>query len=74
MELNIFDFVLPKELIAQKPMNPRDASRLLHIAANGELMHYSFSGSHGHGLKSLLRKGDVIVFNDTKVIPARLQG
>ena len=70
MKLSDFDFSLPPELIAQVPVEPRDASRLLHVPA-GEL---PFGDKLFCDLPSLLREGDVLVFNNTKVIPARLTG
>jgi S-adenosylmethionine:tRNA ribosyltransferase-isomerase len=67
MRVDQFDFVLPKELIAARPCEPRDAARLLLV---GE----ELADRHVVDLLSLLRAGDVMVFNDTKVIPARLHG
>jgi len=65
-----FDYELPKELIAQHPMEPRDHSRLLVVdKATGELEH-----KHFYDLVDYLRPGDLLVFNDTRVIPARLHG
>lgn len=61
---------LPKELIAQNPSEDRTDCRLLHIdRATGELSHEKFTD-----LKKYLRKGDLLVFNNSIVIPARLQG
>jgi S-adenosylmethionine:tRNA ribosyltransferase-isomerase len=62
-----FDFALPQELIAQEPLNPRDSGRLLHITDN-------ITDKKIIDLPSLLNPGDIIVFNDTKVIPSRLTG
>ncbi len=63
-----FDFDLPRERIATRPARPRDASRLLEVRGDGY-------GEHGFGaLPDLLNPGDLLVFNDTKVIPARLKG
>jgi S-adenosylmethionine:tRNA ribosyltransferase-isomerase len=69
--VNIFDFdyALPEELIAQEPVTPRDASRLLVLPSAGEVAHRRFAE-----LPGLLEPGDLLVFNDTKVIPARLVG
>lgn len=67
MQLSDFDYSLPEELIAQMPVSPRDASRLLAVAASGAVTDSSI-----RQLPELLREGDVMVFNDTKVIPARL--
>jgi S-adenosylmethionine:tRNA ribosyltransferase-isomerase len=64
-----FDFDLPRERIAQQPCEPRDAARLLSIPASGE-----FEDRQVGDLPALLRRGDLLVFNDTKVIPARLVG
>jgi S-adenosylmethionine:tRNA ribosyltransferase-isomerase len=67
--LDDFDFPLPRELIADHPCEPREAARLLHIPASG-----AFTDRHIADLPELLRAGDLIVCNDTKVIPARLVG
>jgi S-adenosylmethionine:tRNA ribosyltransferase-isomerase len=64
-----FDFDLPRERIAQQPCEPRDAARLLFIPAAG-----GFEDRQVRDLPALLRRGDLLVFNDTKVIPARLVG
>ncbi len=69
MKIDIFDFDLPKELIADKPTCPRDASRLLDLSDENKI-----TDRHFYDLPDLLQKGDVLVFNDTKVIPARLYG
>ena len=69
MRLEDFDFELPRRLIADRPCEPRDAARLLLIPALGELQDRRISD-----LPALLRPGDLLVFNDTKVIPARLVG
>lgn len=70
MHTDDFDFQLPPELIAQAPLPERDASRLLHVRRpSGALQHRAF-----RDLPSLLRRGDVLVFNDSRVIPARLLG
>jgi S-adenosylmethionine:tRNA ribosyltransferase-isomerase len=68
MDVDLFDFELPKELIAQHPAEPRGSARLLHVApsALGDRMVTD--------LPVLLRAGDMLVFNDTRVIPARLMG
>ena len=68
MRVDLFDFELPQDLIAQRPVVPRDAARLLDVAADG--LH----DRTVRELPSLLKKGDLLVFNDTKVIPARLLG
>lgn len=65
-----FDYELPQELIAQHPMEPRDHSRLLVVdKKTGEIEH-----KHFYDLVDYLKPGDVLVFNDTRVIPARLHG
>lgn len=65
-----FDYDLPQELIAQHPMEPRDHSRLLVVdKKTGEIEH-----NHFYDLVNYLKPGDVLVFNDTRVIPARLHG
>lgn len=70
MLLSEFDYHLPEELIAQKPCEPRDHSRLMVVdrAAN------HISHRHFYDLKEYLKAGDALIFNDTKVIPARLIG
>lgn len=68
MRLSDFDFELPDDLIALRPVKPRPASRLL-VAQQGDL-----TDSHVHDLDQWLRPGDMLVFNDTKVIAARLFG
>lgn len=69
MKKSDFYFDLPEELIAQHPAIERDGSRLLHLAANGESHDLVF-----RDIKKLLHRGDVLVLNDTKVLPARLIG
>ena len=65
-----FDYDLPQELIAQHPMEPRDHSRLLVVdKQTGEIEQ-----KHVYDLVHDLKPGDVLVFNDTRVIPARLHG
>ncbi|MBV9468993.1 MAG: tRNA preQ1(34) S-adenosylmethionine ribosyltransferase-isomerase QueA, partial [Abitibacteriaceae bacterium] len=64
------DYHLPPELIAQQPAEPRDHSRLMHLQrATGALQHLRFDA-----LPDLLRVGDLLVFNDTRVLRARLHG
>ena len=67
-KLSDFDYFLPADLIAQSPLNPRDKARLLHISNNGLNEHLICH------LPSILRKGDLLIANDTKVIPAQLHG
>jgi S-adenosylmethionine:tRNA ribosyltransferase-isomerase len=64
-----FDYVLPTDLIAQFPQNIRSASRLLHVDHNGQYADRSFVE-----LTELLKPNDLLVFNDTRVIKARLYG
>jgi S-adenosylmethionine:tRNA ribosyltransferase-isomerase len=68
MRVDLFDFDLPDDLIAQRPASPRDSARLLDVASDG--LHDRLV----RDLPGLLRRGDLLVFNDTKVIPARLKG
>ncbi|MFW6077372.1 MAG: S-adenosylmethionine:tRNA ribosyltransferase-isomerase, partial [Hyphomicrobiales bacterium] len=71
MRVDLFDFELPEERIALRPASPRDAARLLVVRPGGT------PDLEDHGVRDLpglLGPGDVMVFNDTKVIPARLDG
>lgn len=70
MLLSDFDYNLPEELIAQTPCRQRDHSRLMILNRKDK----SISHKHFYDLKQYLKKGDTLVFNDTKVIPARLIG
>lgn len=68
MQTSDFDYHLPPESIAQTPVEPRDAARLMVVdRATGQLTH-----SHFYDLPRWLRAGDVLVFNNTRVIPARV--
>lgn len=70
MKVTDFDYELPKELIAQHPMEPRDHSRLLVLdKKTGAIEH-----RHFYDLPEYLQPGDLLVFNDTRVIPARIYG
>ncbi|GLV21500.1 S-adenosylmethionine:tRNA ribosyltransferase-isomerase [Sphingobium sp. TomMM35A] len=69
MRVDLFDFELPAESIALRPASPRDAARLLLVDGDNPLEDRTV-----RDLPSLLRPGDVLVFNDTKVIPAQLEG
>jgi S-adenosylmethionine:tRNA ribosyltransferase-isomerase len=70
MHTSDFDYHLPPELIAQTPLEPRDSSRLLLLdRATGRTQHRRF-----HDLPDFVRPGDVMVFNQSRVIPARLYG
>ena len=64
-----FDYPLPSERIAQTPAEPRDASRLLHLTGTGAVEDHAF-----RDLPRLLRRGDLLVVNDTRVRAARLRG
>ncbi|MGB7416479.1 MAG: tRNA preQ1(34) S-adenosylmethionine ribosyltransferase-isomerase QueA [Thermosynechococcaceae cyanobacterium] len=66
--LSAYDYVLPETLIAQSPRVPRDHSRLLVIGSNTHRHHYFYE------LPQFLRPGDLLVLNNTRVIPARLLG
>jgi len=68
MRLSDFDFDLPPDRIALHPMEPREAAKLLHVQTQG------FSDRIVRDLPDLLREGDLLVSNDTKVIPAQLEG
>ena len=70
MRRSDFQYELPAELIAQYPAQQRSASRLLHLdVATGQLVDRQF-----RDFPALLQRGDLLVLNDTRVIPARLQG
>ena len=68
MQLSDFDYQLPKNLIAQRPAEPRDSSKLM-VVRNDHLEHGTF-----RNLPRYLNKGDVLVLNDSRVLPARLFG
>lgn len=70
MKLSDFDYYLPKELIAQYPLRERDEARLLILdRVNKAIQHCTFRDIAGH-----LRRGDLLVLNDTRVLPSRLKG
>lgn len=70
MKTELFDYYLPEELIAQEPVWPRDSSRLLvYDVSADEIRHRRF-----YQIEDELESGDVLVINNTKVIPARLYG
>ena len=70
MKKSDFDFELPEELIAQTPIQQRDHSRLMHLdKQTGEISH-----EHFYDLPRFLKKGDCLVLNDSRVLPARLIG
>ena len=68
MRTDDFDYELPQELIAQKPIEPRDTSRLLVLNRQTGIIEHR----HFQDILSFLQAGDVMVFNDSRVIPARL--
>ncbi|HWD66775.1 MAG TPA: tRNA preQ1(34) S-adenosylmethionine ribosyltransferase-isomerase QueA [Caulobacteraceae bacterium] len=69
MKIADFDFDLPEDRIALRPAHPRDAARMLEVSRDGSLIDRVVAD-----LPQCLRVGDAVVFNDTKVIPARLMG
>ena len=70
MKTSDFNYYLPEELIAQTPLQKRDASRLLHLnKVTGAIEH-----KHFYDLPDFLREGDCLVLNDSRVLPARLFG
>ena len=70
MRTGDFDYNLPPELIAQTPLEPRDSSRLLVLhRATGRIEHRNFVD-----IAEYVHSGDVMVFNESRVIPARLHG
>ena len=68
MNVDLFDFELPTERIALRPASPRDSARLLVLDGA------TTRDARVHDLPSCLREGDLLVFNDTRVIPAQLEG
>ncbi|MBC9034878.1 tRNA preQ1(34) S-adenosylmethionine ribosyltransferase-isomerase QueA [Sphingomonas sp. JC676] len=68
MNVDLFDFELPAERIALRPASPRDSARMLVLDGAGT------RDAAVHDLPGLLRAGDLLVFNDTRVIPAQLEG
>ena len=69
MRVDLFDFDLPPERIALRPVAPRDAAKMLMVDGAAP-----FADRQVRDLPDLLRAGDVLVFNDTRVIPAQLEG
>jgi S-adenosylmethionine:tRNA ribosyltransferase-isomerase len=67
--LSSYQYELPEELIAQEPVTPRDRSRLLVVTNNQNIQH-----QHFYELGNFLQRGDLLVFNNTRVIPARIYG
>ena len=70
MRVDLFDFDLPDDRIALRPASPRDAARLLVVDPGAD----GFEDRHVGDLPDFLKPGDALVFNDTKVIPAQLEG
>ncbi|MEO1488168.1 MAG: tRNA preQ1(34) S-adenosylmethionine ribosyltransferase-isomerase QueA [Pseudomonadota bacterium] len=70
MRVDLFDFELPQERIALRPVRPRDAARMLVVRGD----EAPFEDRGVRDLPALLASGDVLVFNDTRVIPAQLEG
>ena len=70
MDISDFDYDLPEERIAQTPLEPRDSARLMVLHPKEHTMEHRYF----YELGDFLRSGDVLVFNDTRVIPARLIG
>ena len=70
MKLSEFDFNLPEELIAQTPLDKRDTSRLMVLNRENQTIEHK----HFYDIIDYLKPGDVLVRNNTKVIPARLFG
>jgi S-adenosylmethionine:tRNA ribosyltransferase-isomerase len=68
VRLEELDLPIPEELIAQEPLEPRDACRLMRLTADGRREHRIF-----RELPEILRPGDTLVFNDSKVLPARIE-
>ena len=70
MNIKKFDYFLPREFIAQKPVSPRDSSKLLSLDRHtGKIKHNKF-----YNITGFLTENDVLVFNKSKVFPARLLG
>ncbi len=69
MRVDLFDYALPPERIALAPASPRDSARLLHAPASGDFVDLTIAD-----LPRLIRPGDALVVNDTRVLPARLHG
>ena len=69
MRVDLFDFHLPPERIALRPVTPRDSARMLAVGGTGDV-----SDHHVRDLPQMLRRGDCLIFNDTRVIPAQLEG
>ena len=72
MQVDLFDFTLPESLIATQPMQPRGAAKLLHISDNRDGHSAPFHDQHVRDLPNLLQKDDILLYNDCKVLPARM--
>src|SRR3989339_220876 len=70
LDIKDFDFHLPQNLIAQKPAKPRDHSRLLVLHKNSNKLEHK----HFYEIIDYLQRGDILILNNSKVIPARLIG
>lgn len=70
MKVSDFNYQLPQNLIAQKPKRPRDHSRLMVIDRKAQKIFHR----HFHDIGDFLKRGDILVLNDTKVMPARILG
>ena len=70
MNISLFDYYLPKELIAQEPIEPRDHSRLMVLNRKNQTITHSYF----YQIINYLNENDVLVFNNSKVVPARLVG
>lgn len=70
MRVDLFDFTLPPERIALRPLEPRESARLLRVLSDSD----TFENHYIRDLPELLRPSDILIVNDTKVIPARLDG
>ncbi len=71
MRVDLFDFDLPPERIALRPVSPRDAARMLVVRPDAAT---ELTDAHVYDLSDLLQPGDALVVNDTRVVPARLNG
>ena len=70
MDINLFDYDLPKELIAQSPLPDRDKCRLMVVNREEKTLE----NKHFYDILDYIKPGDVLVRNNTKVLPARLIG
>ncbi|NMB92389.1 MAG: tRNA preQ1(34) S-adenosylmethionine ribosyltransferase-isomerase QueA [Parcubacteria group bacterium] len=70
MDISLFDYQLPKELIAQEPIEPRDHSRLMVLDRETQSINHAYF----YKIIDFLKQDDVLIFNNSKVVPARLLG